>query len=48
MIKRTFQKPSMKVVQLQHQAQILAGSDPKELSGEKGQGGSEDIWRDLE
>ena len=48
MIKKEYQKPTIKVVQLQHHVHILAGSDPKTLSGEKGQGGSEDIWRDLE
>lgn len=48
MIKKDYQKPTMKLVKLQHQVRILAGSDPKTLSGEKGQGGSENIWRDLE
>ena len=47
-MKKEYMKPTVQVVQLQHHAQILAGSDPKELSGSKGEGGSEDIWRDLE
>lgn len=47
MIKKEYLKPTMQVVQLQHHG-IICTSDPKTLSGEKGQGGSENIWRDLE
>ena len=48
MMKKDYQKPTMQVVLLQHHTQILAGSDPKTLSGKKGEGGSEDTWYDLE
>lgn len=33
MIKRTYQKPAMKVLQLQHHG-IICTSEPKELSGD--------------
>ena len=33
MIKKDYQKPTMKVVQLQQNFQILAGSDPRTLNG---------------
>ena len=46
MIKKKYQKPTVNVVQLQHQAQILAGS-PKTLQGKEGEGGSEDTYYDL-
>ena len=42
MIKREYQKPTMTMVQLQHHTSILAGSDPKELSGDS------DNYRELE
>ena len=45
--KKDYQKPMMKVVQLQHHTHILAGS-PKTLQGQKGEGGSEDTYYDLE
>ena len=47
MIKKEYKNPTMQVVQLQHHAQILAGS-PDTLSGKKGEGGKEDTWYDLE
>lgn len=46
MIKKEYQKPTMKMVQLQHHAQILAGS-PKTLQGKEGEGSSEDTYYDL-
>ena len=48
MIKIDYQKPTMNVVHLQHRTHLLQASNPKTLSGEQGEGGSEDIWRDLE
>ena len=48
MIKKKYQKPTVNVVQLQHQAQILAGSNPKTLQGKEGEGSSEDTYYDLE
>ena len=49
MIKKDYQKPTMKVVQLQQRTHLLqASGGPKTLSGSKGEGGSEDTWRDLE
>lgn len=47
MIKKDYLKPTMQVVQLQPHG-IICTSDPKTLSGEEGQGGSEDTWYDLE
>lgn len=41
MIKKDYQKPTTKVVQLQHHG-IICTSDPKELSGDSKN------WRDLE
>ena len=48
MNKKDYQKPTMNVVQLQHQAQILAGSEPATLSGSKGEGSNPDTWQELE
>ena len=50
MNKKDYQKPTMNVVQLQHQTQILAGSEPKTLSGpnNSNDGSQEDDWYDLE
>ena len=48
MIKKAYQKPTTKVVKLQHQTHILAGSiqtlQGHEQSGEE----TEDTWYDLE
>ena len=33
MIKKEYQKPTVNVVKIQHQTQILAGSGPKTLAG---------------
>lgn len=49
MIKKDYQKPSMKVVQLQQHHHILAGSkEPQTLSGSKGDTQEEDTWYYLE
>ena len=42
MIKKGYQKPTMKVVPLQHRTHILVGSDPKTMSGRS------DEWYELE
>jgi len=47
MTKKDYQKPTMNVVQLQHQTQILAGS-PNTLSGSKGEDSKPDTWYELE
>lgn len=33
MIKKEYQRPTVSVVKIQHQSQILAGSGPKTLEG---------------
>ena len=43
MIKKEYQRPTVSVVKIQHQSQILAGSGPKTLEGT----GPED-YEDLE
>jgi len=48
MNKKDYQKPTMTMVQLQHQTQILAGSEPKTLSGSKGEDSKPDTWYELE
>ncbi len=48
MTKKEYQKPSMKVVQLQQRQYILSGSEPKTLSGSKGATPEEDTWYDLD
>lgn len=48
MIKKDYQKPSMKVVLLQQRQQLLALSEPETLQGKKGEGGDPDTWYDLE
>ena len=49
MIKKAYQKPTTKVVKLQHRSHILAGSGPKTLQGHaKGGEEAEDTWYDLE
>ena len=48
MIKKAYQKPTMKVVQLQHRQQILTGS-PERLSGHSKSGSeTQDTWYDLQ
>jgi hypothetical protein len=48
MIKKAYQKPTTKVVKLQHRSHILAGSGPKTLQGHAKSGGeTEDTWYDL-
>jgi hypothetical protein len=47
MTKKDYQKPTMKVVQLQYHSQILAGS-PNTLSGSKGEDSTPDTWYELE
>ena len=49
MTKKDYQKPTIKVVQLQHKCQILAVSGPEKLSGHSKTGSeTEDTWYDLE
>ena len=49
MIKKAYQKPTTKVVKLQHQTHILAGSSPATLEGHAKSGEeTEDTWYDLE
>ena len=49
MIKKAYQKPTTKVVKLQHRSHILAGSGPKTLQGHAKSGEeNEDTWYDLE
>ena len=49
MIKKAYQKPTTKVVKLQHQTHILAVSGPETLSGHAKSGEeTEDTWYDLE
>ena len=48
MKKKVYQKPTMKVVQLQHRQQILTGS-PETLSGHsKSSSETQDTWYDLQ
>ncbi len=50
MIKKDYQKPTMKVVKIQHQSHILAGSGPQTLRGTNasGTGSNDDDWYELE
>ena len=49
MIKKDYQKPTMKVVQLQHRTHLLQASGPETLSGHDKRGSeTEDTWYDLE
>ena len=49
MIKKTYRKPTINVVKLQHQTQILAASGPDTLQGHAKSGEeTEDTWYDLE
>ena len=43
MIKKDYQKPTMKVVPLKHRTHILVGSGPKTMSGP-----SDEEWYELE
>ena len=47
MIKKAYQQPTVKVVKIQHQAQILTGSGPATLNGSK-DGDDDPEWKDLE
>ena len=46
MIKKDYQKPTVKVVQLRHR--ILLTSGAKTLSGSKGTTSEEDTWYELQ
>ena len=49
MIKKAYQKPTIKVVQLQQRQHILTVSGPETLSGHAQSGEeTEDTWYDLE
>ena len=49
MIKKDYQKPTIKVVQLQQRQHILTVSGPETLQGHAKSGGeTEDTWYDLE
>ena len=50
MIKKNYQKPTVKVVQLRYKAHILVGSDtPQTLQGRQRSGEeTEDTWYELE
>ena len=48
MIKKDYQKPTMKVVLLQQRTHLLQPSGPDTLSGKKGDGGDPDTWYELE
>ena len=49
MIKKAYQKPTTKVVKLQHRSHILACSGPDTLQGHaKSDEETEDTWYDLE
>ena len=49
MIKKEYQKPTTKVVKLQHKTHILAGSGPATLQGRQRSGSeTQDTWYDLE
>ena len=49
MIKKEYQKPTMKVVPLKHRTHILVGSGPDTLSGHaKSDSETQDTWYELE
>jgi hypothetical protein len=49
MIKKDYQKPTVKVVQLRQHHHILAGSkEPQTLSGSQGDTQEEDTWYELQ
>ncbi len=48
MTNKDYQKPTIKVVELQHQAHMLQGSPPKTLQGKKGPAPEEDVWYEVD
>jgi hypothetical protein len=48
MTKKDYQKPTMRVVELQQRQHILTVSGPETLSGSKGATSEQDTWYDLE
>lgn len=46
MIKKAYQQPTVKVVKIQHQTHLLAGSGPATLNGSK-DGDDDPEWKDL-
>ena len=48
MKKKNYQKPTVKVVQLQHRHHLLQASDPETLSGKKGATQEDDTYYDLQ
>ena len=49
MTKKYYQKPTMKVVLLQHRTRLLQGSDPEKLSGHaKSSSEKDDTWYELQ
>ena len=50
MMKKDYQTPTTKLIELQHRTRLLqtSGSAPKTMSGQKGEDSDPDIWRDLE
>jgi hypothetical protein len=49
MTKKNYQKPTMKVVQLRHQAHILVGSNPQTLQGHQKSGSeTQDTYYELQ
>ena len=47
MIKKDYQKPTVKVVQLRHRL-LLTSGEPQTLSGSQGAMQEEDTWYDLQ
>lgn len=48
MKKKSYEKPAMRVVMLQHQSHLLQASGIETLSGSKGATEEDDLWYDLE
>lgn len=48
LLKQEYQKPMVKVVELQYHTNLLQASPPKTMSGEKGETPTEDKWVELE
>ena len=48
MKKKSYEKPAMRVVMLQHQSHLLQASGIETLSGSKGATEADDLWYDLE
>ena len=46
--KERLSEATMQMVQLRHRTHLLKASDPKILSGKKGEGSTPDTWYDLE